>query len=277
MREAIDVSTIQGKIDWQAVSMRGISCAMIKASQGRSETNAAIRDFSDSRFIENAKGAYAAGISVGAYHYLTAQTVAEAREEAKVFLAVMSPVRALVTLWAAVDVESKYLPDDAKMLTRIVAAFCDTVKAGGYQPCVYTNPDFLAHRLMDISRYPLWLAAWRSNSAQWATPQEIYALEKAALYPQAVAWQWGAYKAGIICPAECDGDFVFSAEDREGKISAGDKVRLTSDAVYTSGAKVPLWVRALPVYVRYVNGETVGFSVLSSGAITGYVNKKYIK
>ena len=60
-------------------------------------------------------------------------------------------------------------------------------------------------------------------------------------------------------------------------IKVGDKVKLASNAVYTNGSKVPAWVRAVKVYVRAIKGSNVTISILKTGAITGIVNKKYIK
>ena len=61
--KGIDVSTLQGHIDWQRVVDDGIDFAMIKATQGRGEgaTTRHLRRFRDSRFAENIVGASAAG------------------------------------------------------------------------------------------------------------------------------------------------------------------------------------------------------------------------
>lgn len=60
-------------------------------------------------------------------------------------------------------------------------------------------------------------------------------------------------------------------------IKVGDKVKLTSDAKYTNGSKVPAWVRAVNVYVRAISGNNVTFSIFKAGQVTGVINKKYIK
>ena len=281
--KAIDVSINNLKIDWKKVKRCGIGAAMVKASQGLSEVNPKTRLFMDGRFTQNVDGACAVGIHVGAYHYLTARTVEEAKEEARYFLSVLGLRRSSLTLWAAVDVESKYLPEDRMILTQIVLAFCDEVKSGGYTPCIYTNPSFMKYRLGDISKYPLWLALWGSNTAQWDAPQEVYAEQRKTQYPNAVMWQWGAYKSGVICGTECDGDYVLTDIAAKKTVSAsvqfkvGDKVKAVDSAVYTNGNAVPLWVRLLPLYVRGVNGENITVSVLKTGAVTGIVNQKYLK
>ena len=182
MKCGIDVSVFQSGINWERVKASGVDFAMIKATQGRSEQNAALRLFTDSFFIRNMIGAGKAGIEIGVYHYLTAQTVSEALEEAEYYLSVIAPYKGAVSLYAAVDVESKYLPDDKNMLTMIVNAFCKRIQRAGYTPMVYTNPNFLNNRIGDISVWPLWLALWRDKK---------YVPTKSD-YPNIRIWQWGA-------------------------------------------------------------------------------------
>ena len=182
MLRGIDVSTHQGTIDWDEVAGAGLSFAIIKATQGRSEATAGLRNFTDSKFKRNITEAHRIGLRVGVYHYLTAKTVGEAMEEAEYFLSVIEPYKPLIDLWAVVDVESKYLPKDKTLLTQIVNTFCSRVTSAGMQPMVYTNPDFLKNRLNDISYWPLWLALWRKKT-NVPTVKD---------YPSMKLWQWGS-------------------------------------------------------------------------------------
>src|SRR5262245_44920741 len=60
----IDVSHHQGPIDWQVVASEpNLVFAYLKASEGG--------DWRDPRFAENWRGARAAGLKVGAYHFFT--------------------------------------------------------------------------------------------------------------------------------------------------------------------------------------------------------------
>ncbi len=181
MKRGIDVSTHQGDIDWPGVRASGINFAMIKATHGRSVTGT-YRDFTDSKFVQNIIGANRNGIRVGVYHYLTAQSVAEAMHEAEYFLSVIDPYKSIIDLYAAVDVEEdKYLPRDKTLLTQIVYTFCSRVQAAGYDPIIYTNPNYLTYRLNDVSKYPLWLALWRNKTIVPTVQQ----------YPNLRIWQWG--------------------------------------------------------------------------------------
>ena len=182
MKRGIDVWKGQGDINWAKVKAAGIDFAMIKASQGRERKDPSVRNFPDPKFTKNIVGAHRWGIRCGVYHYLTAQTVPEAIEEAELFLSVIEPYRSIIDLYAAVDVEEdKYLPKDKTLLTQIVYAFCSRVQAAGYDPIIYTNPNYLKFRINDVSKYPLWLALWRSKTNVPTVKQ----------YPTMRMWQWG--------------------------------------------------------------------------------------
>lgn len=178
--KGIDVSTYQGYPNWEKVKQDGVQFAILKASQGRAESSEAYL-FEDSKFKYNITNATAAGIQCGVYHYFTAQTEAECDKEAEFFLSVIKPYRKNITLYAAIDVESKYLMGlSRRVLTSLVRRFCDKVAMAGYEPIVYTNPDWLKNRLDPLKEYHLWLALWRSK------------LLKPTGYDNIKIWQWGA-------------------------------------------------------------------------------------
>ena len=55
----------------------------------------------------------------------------------------------------------------------------------------------------------------------------------------------------------------------------GDEVKLCNGAKYVSGAAIPNWVIDSKLYVRELRGDSVVFSTLKTGAITGIADKKY--
>ncbi len=194
----IDVSVYQGNIEWKkaAAPADGIRFAMLKATQGRSKTRPKLYLFRDSTFCANVRNASDAGVALGAYHYLTATTTDEAIREANYFISVIKPYKDKLPLGAAVDIEDNFLPLDKALLTAIVHAFCRVIKEAGFTPMIYTNPDFLRHRLGDVSEYGLWLALWRDRNL----------LPSESAYPNLRIWQWGRETVdGIATP--CDADF----------------------------------------------------------------------
>lgn len=58
----------------------------------------------------------------------------------------------------------------------------------------------------------------------------------------------------------------------------GDMVRLKAGAVYTTGAAVPSWVMNSTLYYRgRANGGAIVISTLEEGAITGFVEEKWVE
>jgi lysozyme len=84
-RYGIDVSAHQGRIDWTAVAADGISSAYLKATEGAT--------FQDPAFAANWRGAQAAGLDVGAYHFFTLCRSGD--EQARNLLDTLSSVGAL--------------------------------------------------------------------------------------------------------------------------------------------------------------------------------------
>ncbi|MVB11836.1 Glycosyl hydrolases family 25 [Caprobacter fermentans] len=158
--KGIDISHWQGNPDFQRVKAAGIHYVIIKATEGV--------DYVDPCFHANSKAALAAGLPIGAYHFLRAGDVnAQARD----FLAAIKPYH--LTWPAAVDVESDELVAMGEdRLTDMVLDFCAQVKAAGYQPMVYSNRNwYYFAKYIDADRIraagiPIWLA-WYSN----ATPE----------------------------------------------------------------------------------------------------------
>lgn len=248
MIKGIDVCTYQGIIDWARVKNDGVTFAMIKATQGRSEINPANRNIVDGKYSRNIVEATKAGVSCGVYHYLTAATVAEAHAEAKLFLNAIVPYKDKITLFAAVDVESKYLPVNKTLLTNIVKAFYDDVEKAGYKAAVYTNPDFLKNRL-NIGEMRLWLALWRDKNK---TPTS---------FRNMVMWQWGAGNVkGVTKTVDCNFGFFDAADNKatapaKTAIKAGDKVRVKNAVLYGTNKR---FMVIFPSYtVLQVNGDRI--------------------
>lgn len=60
-------------------------------------------------------------------------------------------------------------------------------------------------------------------------------------------------------------------------IEVGDKVKLTSNATYYDGGKIPSWVKIKTLYVRDIKKDRVVVSTVKTGDITGAVNIKHLK
>lgn len=159
----IDVSKHQGDIDWEKVKADGIDFAMIRLAYRGYGTG---RLLMDEAFEQNFQGARDAGMDIGVYVYSKAITVEEALEEAQIVIDALEgyPLEYPVVL----DVEEDPDPADriaglsVRETTDIVAAFCDAIRAEGYEPMIYANTRWFAAKL-DLTRLTncrKWLAQY---------------------------------------------------------------------------------------------------------------------
>ena len=167
MIKGIDVSHHQTEheaIDWMRVRKSDVGYAIIKATEGV--------NYTDPAFHANIRGAIAAGLPVGAYHFLRATPI---DQQCKDFLAAIKPYKPALL---AIDVENPY--KDGKVIPEISnlgkAAITDriitiykAIRAAGYT-CpvyVYSSKSWLG-TYIDADRCKsagmrIWLA-WYSNA-----------------------------------------------------------------------------------------------------------------
>ncbi len=162
----IDVSKWQGEIDWASVRAAGTRFAFVKSTEGG--------DHEDERFRLNWAGAKAAGVPVGAYHFV--YWCRPAHEQAQWF--VQHIPRDPDALPPVLDLEwnghSRTCPrkvpreialEKARLMLRELEAHTGKV------PIIYTDITFHKEVLegeREFDRYPFWL---RSVAA---TPEERY-------------------------------------------------------------------------------------------------------
>jgi lysozyme len=152
--KVVDVSHHQpAPIDWPKVKAFGIGAAIIKATEGI--------NYIDPCFTAHASGAIAAGLHIGAYHFLRAGDV---KEQARQCIAAIKPYK--IEYPIVCDLErDDLIPLGKTKLTDMVIEFCEAVRAAGYYPMLYTNLNW-ARNYLDMSRlkkYDLWFARYNST------------------------------------------------------------------------------------------------------------------
>ncbi|MGG4216558.1 GH25 family lysozyme, partial [Paenibacillus alvei] len=153
--QGIDVSRYQGKIDWKAVKADGISFAFIKASQGQR--------YVDPTFTTNAKGARAAGVLLGAYHFVDAISVETAKAEARHFAEVLKQVGGGKSLDfpPVMDYENNPGNLSKTLISAVALAFLlELERLTGCKPIIYTGNAFAANFNASLGSYPLWIARY---------------------------------------------------------------------------------------------------------------------
>lgn len=157
----IDVSYHQGTIDWGKVAKSGVEFAIIRAGYGKSTV--------DKKFIENIAGANTAGLKIGIYWFIYASNIKDAIANADMCDKTIRLYKDIIDLkvWADWEYDSDRVnPQTKDSRTAIVKAFCDRLKALGYEVGVYSNPDYLNTKFGDLSGYPLWLAWYSATEEQ---------------------------------------------------------------------------------------------------------------
>lgn len=220
MLKGIDVSTLQGAIDWSRIS---VDFAMIKATQGRGEGAATrlLSRFTDSKFKRNIVNCRC---PAGVYHYFTAQDKAKATAEADYFCSIIEPYRDRIKLWAALDVESFYLDGLGKTeLTAIVRTALERIEVHGFKPMLYTNPNYLKYRFEPhaFDGCDIWLAHYGVK-----TPYSV---------PNMKIWQYGTTRTDGISTV-VDANYGYFAVET---YRVGDKYTIKAGDRYTNGVFVP--------------------------------------
>lgn len=147
--QGIDVSSWQGNINFAQVKNAGIDIAYIKSSEGVS--------YIDPYFERNYQNAKANGLKVGFYHYVTARTVEEARNQANFFAKVISGKEPDCKL--AMDFES-FGNLSVNQINEISKVFLETLQnATNKEVLIYSN-SYTARTILssDLAIYPLWVA-----------------------------------------------------------------------------------------------------------------------
>ncbi len=211
----VDISKWNTGIDYNALKSGGINgtpteFAMIRFSYGTSL---------DGKFDEHYNGCKAAGIKVGAYHWLRAKNLTEARAEAKWLVDKLSGYRLEYPI--ALDFEDSgllALKLSKERYTALITTFMDILEKADIYVMLYTNPNILENYLSESIRrkYDLWLAHWIEVPKQYGQKMWQYAALGTA-YDVAKGY---ATKAGSVAGTTGPVDVNISYVDYATKIKA---------------------------------------------------------
>lgn len=148
----IDVSWVQGDIDWETLSKSGIDFVYIRAGRGDIDGEGPKED---TYFFRNIQGANRYNIDAGVYFYSYAESVEAAEDEALLLIELLKGHT--VTYPIVMDMEENIDKND---LTDIAEAFLDTVADAGYYPMLYSYRARIdSHYSNDFKeKYPIWVA-----------------------------------------------------------------------------------------------------------------------
>ena len=274
----IDVSEHQGTIDWKKVKAAGIDYAMIRASFGWEE----IEDQTDASLVQNVTGAKQVGLPFGLYHYSYADTVEEAKKEAKFLLDILKANNIApsdLSYPIAFDIEE---PDrlnvsQRRVNTDMVNAFCEIIRDAGYLPMVYASKTVIQDYLYydEISANNIWMAAWTSTP----NDTEIFA----NCFPVDM-WQYSESGTVDGINGRVDLNICYTTVFRDGSAGNTQKGKVVVDAGSSLNVRKAPSVNADVVGSLYkddivtIISETSGwYQVVTSTGVSGYVFAKYIQ
>ena len=154
----IDVSKWQGTIDYAQVQQAGVQIVYMRAGEGTS--------YVDPYFDQNYREAKAHGLKVGFYHFVTAQTVEQAQQQARHFAAIIGNRQAdclLVGDFERFDGMSK------EQFNQVARAFLHTVedmtnkKSAIYTSAYSARVDFDTQA---AAEFPLWVAEYGASTPE---------------------------------------------------------------------------------------------------------------
>lgn len=151
----IDVSSYQGKIDWNQVKTNRIEFAILKIIR---------KDLSeDKQFRNNWNGCQAVQIPIqGVYNYSYATSVEKAITDAQKVVSILGGNKTMVWL----DVEDKCLEGLKSKLIDIINAYGNVIVNAGLKFGVYTGQYFYNTYIKPYGgvNYPLWIARYGKNN-----------------------------------------------------------------------------------------------------------------
>ena len=162
--QGMDVSAWQGEIDFEQARDWGIRTVYIRAAVGQGRQ--------DDYWRANYQKAKAAGIKMGFYHYVTARSPEQAREQAEFFAGLMEGLE--MDCRPAMDFESFGGLDREQINQTALAYLTRLEELCGCKPAVYSNSWDAAHVFdQRLSGYPLWIAEYGPDQPReggaWAT------------------------------------------------------------------------------------------------------------
>lgn len=268
--KGIDVSTIQGKIDFQAVAATGVKFVICRCGVG----NGGI----DNLYKQNIANAKAAGLKVMAYHFiyplppLASQPLRDPKAQAQMHVNAAGGELAACDLeWPAPEDWAKW-GCTAAQITKWSVDYLEAYEAlSGIRPIVYTYPYFAKAINLPAwfgEKYKLWIASYQTGHPAIPAPWTDW-----------VMWQYsggtGPEAQHLPSGAPVDGDRMKDLADLwPAEVVAPDPVPVADPAPQAPAPPpepAPVPVPVVPVSVAAAPNPT-GWVVVVQ-LITGLFNK----
>ena len=171
----IDVSKYNTRIDWDKVADSGVDFVFIRLGHSWGSNG---DHNEDPYFRSHIEGAISAGLDIGVYYFSQAVNKTEARREVDFLKKTLKPYEEHINLPIVID--SEYISSDRpgradhlskSKRTEVTIAFCERVKASGFEPMIYMSKSWITNNLNydEIKEYPFWIAQYNICNQ---TPQD---------------------------------------------------------------------------------------------------------
>lgn len=190
-RFGIDISTWQRNMDLSQAKREGVEFAIIRGMYGNGK---------DVHFESLYSKAKAQGFGVGAYQWGRACNIAQAREEAQLFVDnCLKGKQFEYPIYY--DVEDNILIRlSVQELTDLISAWCEVIERNGYYAGIYMNQSCFNSEVNGAelaSKYTQWRACWTTKENK----------------PIAQMWQFGGetnlVRTNIVAGQVCDQDYAY--------------------------------------------------------------------
>lgn len=154
--KGIDISSVNGDVDWNAVKKAGMDFVILRAGKGGDTITI------DPKFAENAKNAAAAGLGVGAYWYACSTTPEGMAKEAEAFYNTIKDTKLSYPIYLNIE-DPAYLQSGLTVtqMTALVKSFCGYFEGKKCYVGLYSF-EYLLNNCLDPSLFTLY-DVWVAN------------------------------------------------------------------------------------------------------------------
>lgn len=156
--KAIDISYCQGAVNFDGVKNDGFDAVIIRCGYGCEAWQ------KDKWFESNYNRAVKSGMHVGAYWYSYADSVENARSEAKACIEVLGNRKFDLPIYFDIE-EPSVLGRGKDFVSECISVFCSELEKAGYFAGFYTSKSVaenLIHKEI-ADRFACWIAQWNST------------------------------------------------------------------------------------------------------------------
>lgn len=153
----IDISAWQKNYPYDKANAEGVKFAILRAGFSRTK---------DNQFETHYANAKRLGWGVGAYWYMYARTVEEAKAEARAFLKTIEGKQFEYPVYLDIE-DGSVRATGRDNCNAMVRAFGEIIEAAGYYFGVYTNVDWYRNVLSGAElnkKYDWWIACWSTGA-----------------------------------------------------------------------------------------------------------------